>query len=66
MPTRYLTTNELQKWILLCYEQQRLRYLHENPVRAGLVRESQQWLYSSGIDYYVHNGKELSDLVRLD
>ncbi len=45
---------------------QRLRYLHENPVRVGFVREPQEWLYSSAIDYYVHNGKGLLDLVRLD
>lgn len=32
--------------------QQRLDYLHENPVRAGIVREPQHYLYSSAIDYY--------------
>ncbi|MBW7912733.1 MAG: transposase [Taibaiella sp.] len=32
--------------------QQRLDYLHENPVRAGIVREPQHYLYSSSIDYY--------------
>ena len=31
---------------------QRLNYLHENPVRAGIVYEPQDYLYSSGIDYY--------------
>ena len=31
---------------------QRLDYLHENPVRAGIVREPQHYLYSSAIDYY--------------
>ena len=30
----------------------RLKYLHENPVRAGLVRYEQDYMYSSGIDYY--------------
>lgn len=30
----------------------RLKYLHENPVRAGLVRYEQDYVYSSGIDYY--------------
>ncbi|MBC7535859.1 MAG: hypothetical protein H7258_09210, partial [Ferruginibacter sp.] len=25
---------------------------HENPVRAGIVYEPQDYLYSSGIDYY--------------
>lgn len=32
--------------------QSRLIYLHENPLRAGLVRYEQDYIYSSGIDYY--------------
>jgi putative transposase len=31
---------------------QRLDYLHENPVRSGLVWEPWQYKYSSAIDYY--------------
>jgi putative transposase len=30
----------------------RMNYLHENPVRAGLVRHAQDYVYSSAIDYY--------------
>lgn len=45
---------------------QRLNYLHENPVRSGFVREPQEWLYGSGVDYYSPNEKGLLDLVRLD
>ncbi|MFD2164350.1 hypothetical protein ACFSJU_18230 [Paradesertivirga mongoliensis] len=30
----------------------RVNYLHENPVRAGLVRNVQDYVYSSAIDYY--------------
>ncbi len=30
----------------------RLDYLHENPVSAGIVFEPQEYVYSSGIDYY--------------
>ena len=30
---------------------QKLSYLHENPVRAGFVREPWHWQYSSAIDY---------------
>jgi REP element-mobilizing transposase RayT len=33
-------------------KQQRLDYLHENPVRAGIVYEPQEYIYSSGVDYY--------------
>jgi len=32
--------------------EQRLKYLHENPVRAGWVREPQDYKYSSAVDYY--------------
>jgi len=36
---------------------QRLIYLHENPVRAGLVWEPWHYKYSSAIDYYtIENG----------
>ena len=40
----------------------RLHYLHENPVRAGLVREAQDYLYSSAIDYY----EEKKGLIVID
>ncbi|RYG03120.1 MAG: transposase [Chitinophagaceae bacterium] len=39
-----LSTNEMVT--------QRLNYLHENPVRAGLVTEAQYYKYSSAVDYY--------------
>jgi len=39
-----LVTNEMMD--------QRLNYLHENPVRAGLVWEPADYKYSSAIDYY--------------
>ena len=38
-----LTTPEMLK--------QRLEYLHQNPLRAGIVYEPQDYVYSSGIDY---------------
>ena len=31
---------------------QKMDYLHENPVRAGLVRNPEEYVYGSGIDYY--------------
>ncbi|MBS1527615.1 MAG: transposase [Bacteroidetes bacterium] len=31
---------------------QRLNYLHQNPVKAGLVWQPADYKYSSGIDYY--------------
>ena len=30
---------------------QRLNYLHNNPVKAGYVTEPEHWLYSSALDY---------------
>ncbi len=39
----------------------KMNYLHENPVRAGIVRREQDYIYSSGIDYYA-NEKGLIDI----
>ena len=39
----------------------RLIYLHQNPVRAGLVRYEQDYVYSSGIDYCAE-GKGLIEI----
>lgn len=39
-----LNTNEMLE--------QRLKYLHENPVRSGLVWKAWHYKYSSAIDYY--------------
>jgi hypothetical protein len=30
---------------------QKLNYIHENPVRAGIVYEPEHYVYSSAIDY---------------
>jgi putative transposase len=35
---------------VMCNE--RLEYLHNNPVRAGIVYSPQDYVYSSGMDYY--------------
>jgi hypothetical protein len=45
--------------------EQRLTYLHENPVRSGFVLLPENWLYSSAVDYYTSNEKGLLDLVLL-
>ncbi len=44
--------------------QSRMNYLHENPVRAEIVRFEQYYLYSSGIDYY-GNERGLIDVIYL-
>ena len=52
--------SELQVWrqnnhpeLLLSQKflRQKLNYIHQNPVRAGLVLEPQHWVYSSAADY---------------
>ena len=40
----------------------RINYLHENPVRAAIVRRGQDYLYSSAIDYYTQE----SGLMEVD
>lgn len=35
---------------------QKLRYIHENPVRAKLVEKPEEWIYSSASNYLSGNG----------
>jgi REP element-mobilizing transposase RayT len=44
--------------------EQRLYYIHENPVKAGLVSEPHHYVYSSAIDYA--GGKGLLDIVFIE
>ncbi len=44
---------------------QRLNYLHENPVRAGIVWRAQDYKYSSAIDYY-DNKPGILPIVKLE
>ena len=44
---------------------QKLVYVHENPERAGFVKQPQDWKNSSAIDYCSMDGKGLLELVRL-
>ena len=30
---------------------QKINYIHQNPVRAGLVRKQEEWIYSSASNY---------------
>jgi REP element-mobilizing transposase RayT len=46
--------------------EQKLDYLHENPVNAGLVFESYHYRYSSAIDYSSDKAKGLLDIMYLD
>ena len=41
--------------------QQKMDYIHENPVRAGFVEKVEDWLYSSAGDYFL-NRKGLIEL----
>ena len=43
--------------------EQRITYLHENPVRAGFVELPESWKYSSAVDYYTKDKKGLLEIV---
>ena len=45
--------------------QQRLLYLHNNPVRAGIVWLPQDYKYSSAIDYYTELKEGLLTVIRI-
>ena len=36
--------------------EQKLRYIHENPVRAGIVEKAEEYKYSSAKDYAGEQG----------
>jgi len=40
----------------------RMKYLHENPLRAGIVRNESDFIYSSAIDYY----DDVKGLIKID
>ena len=43
---------------------QKLNYIHYNPIEAGFVRNGEDWMYSSAVDY--NGGKGLIDVILLD
>ena len=45
-------------------QEQRLNYIHENPVRAGFVYKAEDYVYSSACDY--GGTKGLLDLLLLE
>ncbi len=44
---------------------QKMEYIHENPVKAGFVENPEHWLYSSARDYYMDQ-PGLLDIYYLD
>ena len=47
------------------FRMQKLAYIHENPVRAGLVDHADDWLYSSQRNYVDKGGLLEIDLLDL-
>ena len=47
------------------FMKQKVEYIYENPVVAGIVYEPQQYVYSSAIDYY-DNRKGLVTITYLE
>lgn len=45
--------------------EQRMTYLHKNPVRAGFVELAEHRRYSSATDYYTRNKKGLLEIVNV-
>lgn len=45
---------------------QKTNYIHNNPVKAGLVREPEHWLYSSAADYAAGKQVGLVNVSLLD
>jgi putative transposase len=45
-------------------QDERLNYIHENPVKAGYVYKAEEFVYSSAIDYCDEKG--LLDIARLE
>ena len=43
---------------------QKLNYIHYNPVEAGFVSKEEDWLYSSATDY--NGGKGLLEIIQLE
>ncbi|WP_338394563.1 transposase [Fulvitalea axinellae] len=42
---------------------QKIKYIHENPVKAGIVSSPEHYLYSSAIDYYTEQCGMLDVIV---
>jgi len=45
--------------------EQKLRYMHENPVRAGFVNDPSEWRYSSAAAYY-RDGESLVPITGIE
>ena len=39
---------------------EKLKYMHGNPVKRGLVRSPEQWRWSSFLDYHLQDGSPLT------
>lgn len=57
--TGSLFQQHTKKKVLTHYGFVCFHYIHQNPMRAGLVRKMEDWLYSSFNSYF----KELSDTI---
>ncbi|MEP7253096.1 MAG: hypothetical protein ABI683_11975 [Ginsengibacter sp.] len=45
------------------FAKQKLEYIHNNPVDAGIVEKAEEYIYSSARDYY--NGKQCG-LIKIE
>jgi len=59
----YFTTHTLVEWLQIIYTdkvcQQKLEYMHNNPVVKGFVSKPEHWLYSSARNYILDDDSVL-------
>ena len=48
--------NHAEELVTNTFMQQKLDYIHQNPVQAGLVDRAENWVYSSARDYAGNSG----------
>lgn len=47
------------------FMEQKLRYIHNNPVRAGIVLKPEEYRYSSAVNYYNDDVEGLIDVIKI-
>ena len=57
--------NQPKKCYSEAFSQQKLEYIHNNPVEAGIVDKAEEYIYSSARDYYYGKKIGLLEIVWL-
>ena len=62
----WIHDNHAEELNTLKFTTQKLNYIHLNPIRAGLVEKSEDWLYSSARNYLYLPAKMEIDLLDIN